>query len=143
MNSFLCEDMTHVIVQLKQPFGAYATHAQYRTDYYTEDGRLLVVFCLPQEFRATAVKFKEGKYSQFSNEAKDLIKKKSGLNYKVPNSAGKVSSSRILLALDKDKDLKAQWERDLAVKLSADAELMDIPGDNEFVSLELERVQQG
>jgi hypothetical protein len=133
----------HVLVELHNPYGDYELHGHYRTDYRADSGVITVVFSLPPQFRATAAKFKEGKYSQFSSEAKQLIKAKSGLNYKVPDGSGKLTSSKILLALDKDPDLRADWEKKLAVKLHPDAELMDIPSEREFKELALESVRQG
>jgi hypothetical protein len=143
INSYLTTELTHVIVELRNPYGAYNTHKEYVTDYYSDQGILTVVFNLPVQFRATAAKFKEGRYSQFSSEAKQLIKSKSGLNYKIPDGYGKLRSAKKLLALDKDKDLRKAMEEELAVKISPTAELMDIPDDTEFKELELMRVQQG
>jgi hypothetical protein len=142
VNSYLSNDLTHIIVELFQPLGNFEGHPEYRVDYY-QNGVLTVVFYLPERFRRTATMFKEGKYSQFSSEAKQLIKSKSGLNYRVPRADGKLNSSKILLALDKDPSLKADWENTLGVRLHKDAELMDIPSDDEFKEFEIERVQQG
>jgi hypothetical protein len=143
VNSYLTTDLCNIVVKLKEPLGSYEKHKAYKTDYNSEDGLITVIFTLPQNFRATAAKFKEGAYSQFSYEAKQLIKTKSGLNYKVPDGKGSVTSSKKLLALDKDKDLRTIMEKELAVKISPDAELYSIPEPHEFISLELERVKQG
>lgn len=142
INSYLTPELTHIIVELQKPIGSYQDHSEYVTDY-TKDGVVTIIFRLPSIYRATAAKFKEGKYSQFSSEAKQLIKKKSGLNYKVPNGAGKLHSSKKLLALDKDVELKQHLEKELAVKLGKDAELLSIPDDSEFKEIQLIKVQQG
>lgn len=143
INSYLTNDFNHVVVHLHNPYGPYAVHQHYKTDYYNNQGILTIVFSLPPQFKATAAKFKEGKYSQFSNEVKQLIKAKSGLKWQVPNGRGQYISAKKLLALDRDPDLRKEWERDLGVTISPDAELISIPSDNEFIDLEIMRVQQG
>lgn len=142
INSYVSHDNKHLVVELKEAKGDFEHHPQYVLDAVV-NGIITVVFVLPQEFLPTVIKFREGKYSQFSDKAKELIKKKSGLNYKVPVGGGRVRSARELLALDKDKDLKRLLEEELAVKLSTDAELQDIPGPEEFYQLDLLPITQG
>jgi hypothetical protein len=101
------------------------------------EGAFLAVFEIPVYYREDVEKFRQGKYSQFTDSAKNLIRKKSGLTYKVPVPGGGYRSALELLALDKDKQLKKYWEDTLVVKLSDDAELASIPGDDNFYELNL------
>lgn len=142
INSYVSEDSKYVVVELKEPKGAFESHYCYQFDFQTNQATM-IVFSIPSDFLPTVQQFREGKYSQFSVEAKELIKKKSGLNYKLSIGGGKVRSARELLALDKDKDLKRLLEEELAVKLHTDAELMDIPNEGNFYDLGLQLVQQG
>jgi hypothetical protein len=141
INSYVSTDNKHIIVELKEARGSFEEHPHYVTDIFT--GTTLIIFNVPADIIPTIVKFREGRYSQFSPQAKELIKKKSGLNYKVPIGGGKVRSARELLALDKDKDLKKLIEEELVVKLGSDAELVSIPDENNFYELNLSPVNQG
>lgn len=141
INSYISTDNKHIIVEVKELQGSFEQHPNYVLDLFS--GTTLIVFSIPAEHMPTIIKFREGKYSQFSLQAKELIKKKSGLNYKVPTGGGKVRSARELLALDKDKDLKKLIEEELVVKLSNDAELVSIPDENNFYELNLTPVNQG
>lgn len=143
INSYLSKDTQFAVVMLKEAIPSFEEHPQYAVDYKDDQGNTILVFSIPIEFKPTMVKFVEGKYSQFSDRAKQLIKQKSGLNYKAPVGGGKVSTARELLALDKDPDLKKVWEQELGVKLAVDAELMDIPNDRNFYDLRVQQVQQG
>lgn len=102
-----------------------------------KDAIFVAVFDIPVYNKEDVKKFREGKYSQFSDSAKATIRKKSGLTYKVPVAGGGYRSALELLALDKDKELKSYWEKLLQVKLAADAELASIPGDDNFYNLNL------
>lgn len=143
INSYLTPDLQYVIVELHSACDGYANHLHYVTDYIDDSGKTVVIFKLPQEWRATAAKFKDGKYSQFSSEAKQIIKSKSGLNYRLPDGNGKFRSAKKLLALDRDEDLRADLEKILGVRLPKDAELVSIPSESEFKSLGILNVQQG
>lgn len=143
VNSYLSTDSLYVVVELLQPTKeTFESHTNYVLDF-EDKGRHLLVFGIPEEYLPSVEMFKAGKYSQFQTQAKELIKKKSGLNYKVPIGGGKVRSARELLALDKDQDLRRLLEEELKVKIDAEAELMDIPNDNNFYNLRLQPIQQG
>lgn len=136
VNSYLNEDDLLVVVKVQKPVKNMLTHGLFRFSY-DQDGHVYYVFELPTKYSEIAKKFREGKYSLFSEEAKNQIKKRSGLSYRVPTSAGGVKSAKELLALDKDKKLREKWEAELDVKLSQDAELMDIPGEDNFIQLSM------
>jgi len=137
VNSYLSEDNSHVIVELKGYVGNVITNKTSYRFAYPKDGHNFVVFELPANYRNDAEKFRQGKYSEFSEDAKKIIKKGSGLKHKVPVVGGKVETDIALLALDKDEELKQYLEKKLGVKLSANAELASIPGEDNFIELGL------
>lgn len=137
INSYLSEDDSHVIVELQgYVSNLIANHANYRFAY-PKEGHNFVVFELPSSFKKDVQRFREGKYSEFSEDAKKLIRKKSGLKYKVPVVGGKVETDIALLALDKDQELREYLEKKLGVKLAESAELASIPGEENFLELGL------
>lgn len=137
VNSYINEDNKYIVVECTHPFSAIITnHANFKFSMETANS-YLAVFEIPVYYREDVEKFRQGKYSQFTDSAKNLIRKKSGLTYKVPVPGGGYRSALELLALDKDKQLKKYWEDTLSVKLSDDAELASIPGDDNFYELNL------
>lgn len=136
INSYISQDNKYMVVEIKDAKTPFDEHQNYVTDYSAGD-KTTIVFTIPPEFEETILRFRAGKYSQFSSQVKTIIKQKSGLKYKVPTINGKVTSARELLALDKDKDLKEIWEREIGCKLSDDAELVSIPTDNNYYELNL------
>lgn len=137
INSYVNEDDTHIVVECSAPYSSIITnHANFK--FSMEIGTShIAVFGVPHYYKEDVKKFREGKYSQFSDSAKTLIRKKSGLTYKVPIPGGGYRSALELLALDKDKELKKYWEDTLKVKLDENAELASIPGDDNFYNLNL------
>ncbi len=139
VNSYVSEDDKHVVVECTHSYSTIITnHANFKFNIEKE-GRHYAVFEVPVFYQSEVPKFREGKYSTFSVQAKELIKKKSGLKYKSPTFSGKFETSLELLALDKDKELKTYWEKKLNVKLDEDAELMSIPDETNFHRLNLTR----
>ncbi len=143
VNSYLSEDNEHVVVECKNPHPAVITqHANFKFNF-EKDGSHFAVFEAPIGYKDDLMKFRQGKYSKFSENAKNQIRKKSGLTYKVPiPNKGGYKSALELLALDKDKELKKYWETILSnpsspVVLDDDAELASIPGEDNFYELKL------
>lgn len=136
VNSYVNDDDALIIVQVTKPVTNVTGHPLFRFNF-DKAGHTYYVFELPGKHRETVRKFREGKYSQFPEDAKNQIKKKSGLSYRIPTSTGKLKSAKELLALDKDRNLKEKMEQDLAVKIDDDAELMDIPGGDNFYQLNM------
>jgi hypothetical protein len=136
ISSFVADDNTHLVIELRLITAAVNVHPCFRFDFQRES-KSYAVYEVPIQLRDTLKKFREGKYSEFSNEAKSLIRKKSGLKYKVPLTGGKYESARELLVLDKDKELRKVMEQDLSVKIHQDAELASIPGEDNFFKLNL------
>lgn len=137
VNSYVAEDDEHIVVECTHPYSTIITnHANYKLCFQNNDAHF-AVFDVPVFYKGDIKKFREGKYSQFTDSAKTLIRKKSGLTYKAPVAGGGFKSALELLALDKDKELKKYWEELLAVKIDKDAELASIPGEDNFYDLRL------
>jgi hypothetical protein len=88
---------------------SYWEHPNYQHDYNV-GGKVLVTFSLPAEFGDDILKFCEGKYSQMSDSAKNLIYKHSGLFYNKQIDKLVVTDMK-LLALTKSQVLR-DWIRD-------------------------------
>lgn len=143
IGSYLSMDLRHIVVEVKEAVNL-ENHREYVMDFTTEQDTVFIVFRLPSRFKVTAIKFSEGKYSEFSSEAKTLIKQKSGLRYKVPGRPGRVLTDRELLVLDKDPDLKKIMEIELEAvgQIPRDAELLDVPSSKNFIDLKIDEVCQ-
>lgn len=139
VNSYVSEDNAHLVVELKGTVTSIITGHQNYKFAYSKDKNSFAVFEVPAAYKSDVAKFREGKYSTFSDQAKKLIKKNSGLKYKKATPQG-LESAVELLALDKEKDLKVYLEEKLGVRLSDEAELASIPGEENFIKLNLEEV---
>lgn len=137
VSSYISEDDTYIVVECTRPYSTIITnHANHKLNF-EKDGSYFAVFDVPQYYRDDIKRFREGKYSKFSESAKNLIRKKSGLSYKVPAINGGFKTALELLALDKHEELRKHWEQELQVKIDKDAELMSIPGEDNFYNLKL------
>lgn len=137
VNSFIDETNKYIVVQLNGHISTLVSnHANYRFGY-TKDEFNYAVFEVPEFYKPDVEKFRQGKYSQFSEQAKALIRKKSGLKYRIPKLGGYVETDKKLMALDKDPLLRSDLEERLGVKIDEEAELASIPGEDNFLQLEL------
>ena len=120
-------------------------HEDYQTDFVDsteEENRVIILFSVPKKFEKEYELFMAGKYSQFSDEAKKLIIQysvNSGLKYRVPEDPKDKSNRRFitdrrLRALTKDEVLRKNIEESIGMPLPADAELFDIPGEDNYYS---------
>lgn len=144
VDSYINQDNSYVVVKLKSVTVAVTAIPSFKFKF-ERDNESYAVFEIPERFRDCVDKFREGKYSQFSDAAKLTIRKKSGLRYKAPQANGTVRSARELLALDKDRELRKAIERELSnpgspVVISEEAELMSIPDKNNFIDLSFNKV---
>lgn len=141
INCYLTPDR-NLVVEVKTPVDEMESNHYYKLDMPSGKGTTYIVFDTPQteEFQDTVEKFIGGKFSLFSDGVKDTIKKKSGFKWKVPLSDGSFNSARELLALDKHASLKKVWEMELGVVLPANAELMSIPDESNFLDLTIQEV---
>lgn len=140
INSYVSEDDQYLVVEVVNPLAPKLMNHNYYRFCLTKPSSFLYLFEIPMAFKSDIRRFREGKYSQFSESAKTMIRKNSGLRYRVPKPGGGVTSARELLALDKDSALRDALEKELSnigspVKIEHDAELASIPGDDNFYSL--------
>lgn len=136
VNSYIAEDDAHIVVECTTTFSTIITHnANYRFSF-EKDGHYFGVFSVPVFYKGDVKRFREGKYSKFTDSAKTAIRSKSGLQWRVPVVGG-YKSAKELLALEKDEALRENMERELAVKIDKDAELISIPNDDNFFDLKL------
>jgi hypothetical protein len=133
----------------------YWEHQNYAIDFDI-DNKTTIIFNLPSIFNNDYKKFIEGKYSEFDMLTKDIIKKHSGLPYMngtgryvqaVDETGNKIvingepkmvelkSSSKYLLALDKDENLRKNLETTLDVVIPVGSELLDKPKEEEIIKL--------
>ena len=136
VSCYVDETNTYLVVELKQ---ITQTNNQFFRFQFKEDDKNFAVFEVPNVLRDTLSKFREGKYSQFSKDAKTVIQMRSGLAYKVKKPNGRYTSARDLLVLDKDEELRKVMEMELNVKIAPDAELASIPGEDNFYQLNLKK----
>lgn len=137
INSYISTDDKYIVVECTNPHTVVTTrHPNFKFSM-EKDGNYFAIFEIPVFYNEDVQKFKEGKYSLFSDSAKNLIKKKSGLKYKVPRADGRYDSALELLALDKAEELREYWERRINVKIDRTAELASIPGDENYYQLSL------
>jgi len=99
---------------------------------------VLYIFKFPEVYMHEYDRFKEGKFSNFGSDAKELILEFYNDIYK-----GNVNATTFLLKVNqilfKDKKLKRQIEEELHVSLEEDAELSGLPDEIlETFSLEQE-----
>jgi hypothetical protein len=141
INCYLSEEGKHLVVEVKEFPVQLEQHTCYKFDLVNEFGTM-IVFEIPSDYNTTVKQFIDGKFSHFSPEVKDIIRKKSGLRWRIPIAGGGVISAKELLALDRDDALRRSMEEQLAVKLSPEAELMSIPDETNYYNLGLRQVQQ-
>jgi hypothetical protein len=142
INAYLSKKKDYIIVELKEIdeklITALEKHVNYATDI-VDDNRTLVLFTIPDQFKQDVDKFTEGKYSEFSPEAKAIVRKYSGLKYKVRVKADKgdaVITHAFLRALDKDADMRKEMEKFLGVKIAEELELLESPNEQNYYNLD-------
>jgi hypothetical protein len=94
------------------------------------DNDVLYIFKFPDDYLYEYNKYKEGKYSEFKNDAKELILNFFGEVYKFNMNAVSFLI-KVKQILFKDKKLKKIIEDELNVTLSDDAELSSIMNKEE------------
>ena len=90
-------------------------------DFIENDDDISVILKFPDEFIDEYNFFKEGKFSQFSQEAKDIIVK-----YVLDTHKYK-DAYRVKRVLNKDISLREELEHKLAMTIDKDMELSSIP----------------
>lgn len=138
VSSYISETDAHLVVELKMIPPLVIGHSKFVFKFKSGDNSY-AVFEVPPQFQNTVKLFREGRYSRFSDEAKTMIRKKSGLRYRAIQPNGVMKTARELLALDRDKELKKALEEELDEKIEKDAELASIPGEENFFKLNMSK----
>jgi hypothetical protein len=88
------------------------------------NNKVIYVFKFPEEYMDEYNKYKEGKYSEFNKDAKEIILNFYGNIYSNNNRAVSflLKAKQILF---KDKILREKYEKELNVKIDSNAELSD------------------
>lgn len=90
----------------------------------TDNNKVIYVFKFPEEYMHEYNKFKEGKYSEFTRDAKEIILNFYGDIYSNNERAvGFLLKTKQILF--KNKILREKYERELNVKIDSTAELSD------------------
>jgi len=136
VNSYLSETNEYLVVKLKQINSVIKLNPNYKFNY-SQDNAVSVVYEIPKQHQEAVQLFREGKYSKFPEESKQIIRINSKLIYKFKLPNGLHKSAPELLVLDKDPTLRQLLEKELECKLPKDAELASIPGEDNFTVLTL------
>lgn len=136
INSYVASDGSHMHVQVKDlhdneiPYKNqwfYTVHQLGDRNYFT--------FVLPRRWKATFDLFREGKYSEFSEYAKEYITSYSGLQYQELINGIRYTDAR-LMALYRNNALRNMLAEELAVDPSLlQGELITPPPPDEFLDL--------
>lgn len=127
-NVYLNRDNNEIIVEIynkEKLNSSYTRDTFYLADMDTDDGATLIIYLIPPKYINERQLFLEGKYSQFSEEAKKDVIKYSGLTYTELKDG--VRADHKILALLKDERLKKYMEETLDIELDPNAELYDMP----------------
>lgn len=115
------------MVKVKSSAKAIVVFAEEPVESFTDTE---IVFEIPEEFRNDVKLFWEGRYSEFSEEAKTMIKAHSGLaNDTVEN--GRTYTDARIHALYKDPSLVERLEEELGTTIDPTAELISKPKESE------------
>jgi hypothetical protein len=145
VNSYITQD-DEIVVEVKDkmlvPEENFMDNPEYLGDFDSED-TTKIVFSQPKETQNDILLFAQGKYSEMSLKAKELIVMYSGLPYnkvrkdlpKKVNGQYQTETSKYLLALSRAESLRKKMENDLGTQISKDAELVAKPTMNNFYPL--------
>lgn len=103
------------IQQLKQ--------SEYCQDYIQDDDTINIVFKFPDEYLHEYYCYQQGKFSEFRQEAKNII-----VRYVLDIHKYK-DADRVKRVLDKDELLRQDLEKRLALTIDKDMELSSIPDE--------------
>lgn len=105
-------------------------------DYVVRKGKELFKFTIPEYWIPDYKLFLAGKYSKFSDEAKQKIIDLCGLRYAVPDEHGNKFTDAVLMALDANPVLREKWLEILSPwGTSMPEELLSIPLESSFIIL--------
>ena len=136
-STFISTDLEKIVAEVNH-FDLYDDANEFNEHfvgkYIGPKDRKFILYWIPSFFRDDVVKFKEGRYSEFSDKLKNYIHAFSKLAFRkmMPNYRDYYTDPR-LLALDKDEWLKRELEITLDVNLDG-MELISKPKKNVFLS---------
>lgn len=97
----------------------------YKATYDLENNMVLYVVKFPKEYMSEYNHFKNGKYSEYDDDAQEIIK-----NFLIDQGVSNNFIKKIKDIFNKSETLKKQIEKDLNVTLPANSELEDIMEPN-------------
>jgi hypothetical protein len=130
LNAYVSIEDKEIIIEIKDKF---ISREYWNDDYYLSDiesdrNTFLIFYKVPIEFEEDFYYFLTGKYSLFSNKAKQLIIKYSGLVWRKKTKDNKIyECDEKLLALTKDIRYKKIVEKRIGQILPENAELYSVP----------------
>jgi hypothetical protein len=137
LNCYLDEKNRYLYVKVKDLFDS---EIPYKSTWYettvSRDSELYFVYRIPFRWESIVLLFRDGRYSEFSESAKETIIRHSDLAYKVQDAKGNVFTDARLLALDRSPVLVRSLADELDVDESVlQGELVSRPKPEEFVTL--------
>jgi hypothetical protein len=99
----------------------------YFTDFTTTTNQTAIVFRTSPKFVQDLEKFRQGKYSKFSQIAKDQIAIFNGYD----------DNHYYMKVLNRDKGLREQLEKKYEIELSDEDEVKSIPSESNFIDLNI------
>jgi hypothetical protein len=140
INSFLVRGRNSIAVQVADANlcrGLFESY-YYEQSFDLQNGSTVIVFYIDERWDADYAFFLEGKYSKLSEEAKDMIRQLSGLDYRAVQTDESEVSDAILMALDKDEVLKETWMHVLNIgEKSMPSDYLSPPPAHSFINLDL------
>lgn len=144
IDSYLTRDLNSLFVEIVEI--AFVEHRilvhPHFEKIWKKGERYMIEYRLPQKWKHDAGLVVEGKFSKISREAKEIIVKNSGLQYRQRDPPNRIPFTDIrLLALEKSKAVREMWEDQYDVVLDEDDELLSKPTDRIFIDVSLLREQ--
>lgn len=103
-----------------------------------ENSKDYFIYFIPDEYLEDYELFVQGKYTQMSDEVKDLIRMITKLRYKEQHGNGMESTDVILRALDRgDEPLANKWRELYGEDVTLPDELLSIPAERSFITLNI------
>ena len=135
VDSYLSKDKQWIIVKvIDQSFlsrNVTEIHPNFHTLYSLED-YTYVVYSIGTKWREDVERFSLGRFSTMSEQAKDSIRRWSGLDYNKKNG-----TDGRLLALEKHSVLRKMWIELIEPNGTIPEELLSIPGEKSYIDLEV------
>jgi len=95
-----------------------------------------LIFDIPSQFRRDLERFWKGEYSQFRDEAKNLIRQYSGLAFEQEKTASdgskRIYTDARILILERDPEVREYLENELRVAIDPKSELLSPPKEDEI-----------